>query len=137
MSNSRIARAQIKKPASVSTNNPSFYFVHGFFVGLSINPEIVQPSIWLPKIFGDLNIVDEKQFGDMGGVIWLSNQVMQQAMDFSIKLPAQCKLSPSDFEGSLKIGAPLPQWCGGLLASFKLINKRKLNQSQKEILANS
>ncbi|MFQ3232053.1 MAG: yecA family protein [Reinekea sp.] len=135
MSNSRTARAQIKKLAYVSSNNPSFYFVHGFIVGLSINPELVQPSTWLPKLFGDLNIVDEQQFSDMDGVMWLSNEVMQQAMDFSIKLPAQCKLSPSDFEGSLKKDAPLPQWCIGLLASFELIDKRNLNTSQKDVLA--
>ena len=135
MSNSRTARAQIKKLASFSTNNPSFYFVHGFFVGLSINPEMVQPAAWLPKLFGDLNIVDEKQFENMDGVMWQCNKVMQQAIDFSIKLPAQCKLSPSDFEASLKPDAPLPQWCNGLLTAFKLINKRKLNKPQQALLA--
>lgn len=137
MPNSRTARTQIKKLASISTHNPSFYFVHGFIVGLAINPEMIQPSKWLPTLFGDLNIVDDEQFSHMDGVMWLSNEVMQQAMDFSIKLPAQCKLSPSDVEGSLKIDAPLPQWCRGLIASFKLIDKRNLNPSQKDVLASA
>ncbi|MFT4809736.1 MAG: yecA family protein [Paraglaciecola sp.] len=135
MFNSRTARTQIKKLACISTNNPSFYFVHGFFVGLAINPETIPPSTWLPKLFGELNVVDEKQLGNMDGVMWQHNKVMQQAIDFSIKLPAQCKLSPTNFAESLKSDAPLPQWCNGLLKAFKLINKQKLTKSQKDLLS--
>jgi yecA family protein len=135
MFNSRTARTQIKKLACISTNNPSFYFVHGFFVGLAINPETIPPSTWLPKLFGELNVVDEKQLGNIDGVMWQYNKVMQQAIDFSIKLPAQCKLSPTNFTESLKSDAPLPQWCSGLLTAFKLINKQKLTKSQKDLLS--
>jgi hypothetical protein len=78
------------------------------FFGLAINPEMIPPSTLLPKLFSELNIVDERQFGNMDGVMWQCNKVMQQAIDLSIKLPAQCKLSPSDFEGSLKKDSPLP-----------------------------
>jgi yecA family protein len=130
MFNSRTARTQIKKLASISTNNPSFYFVHGFFVGLAINPETIPPSTWLPKLFGELNVVDEKQLGNMDGVMWQCNKVMQQAIDFSIKLPAQCKLSPANFAESLKSDAPLPQWCNGLLTAFKASTNSKNSSSR-------
>jgi len=113
--------------------------VHGYFVGLAINPHMIPPSNWLPKLFADINLEDEDgdQFKDMDGVMWQFNQVMQQALDYSIKLPAQCKLSPTDFEGSLAKDAPLPQWCDGIIAGLKLIDKRTLNKSQKEELKKS
>ena len=137
MSNSRTARAQINRFSCASSNHPSFYFVHGYFVGLAINPQMIPPSNWLPKLFVRISVENENQFKDIDGVMWQFNQVMQQAMDYSIKLPAQCKLSPTDFEGSLTKGAPLPQWCDGLIAGLKLIDKRTLNKSQKEELKKS
>lgn len=137
MSNSRTARAQINRFSAASSHNPSFYFVHGYFVGLAINPQMIPPSNWLPKLFAGINVEDENQFKDIDGVMWQFNQVMQQAMDYNIKLPAQCKLSPTDFEGSLTKDAPLPQWCDGLIAGLKLIDKRTLNKSQKEELKQS
>jgi yecA family protein len=134
MSDPRTARAQIKKFAAVSKNKPSFYYVHGYFVALAINPQMIPPSNWLTKVFVGLEIQDEVQFDDMAGLMWQFNDVMQHAMSDSIKLPAQCKLSPTDFEGSLKKDAPLPQWCTGLLAGLKLIDKRALTKGQKAIL---
>ncbi|MFT4940649.1 MAG: hypothetical protein ACI88A_003706 [Paraglaciecola sp.] len=134
MSNSRTARTQIKKMAQASVNKPSFYYVHGFFVGLAVSPEMLPFSKWLNVLFVDLHFPESEEMPDMNGLMWQYNQVMDECIDSTIKLPAQCKLSPTNFKASLQADEPLPQWCSGFITALDLIDERALSEEQKDAL---
>lgn len=134
MSNSRTARAQIQKMARGSKYNPSFYYVHGFLVGLAVSPEMIPLDKWLDALFVDLHLPKSDKMPEMNGLLWQYKEVMEKCVDGTIKLPAQCKLSPTNFKASLHAEEPLPQWCSGFVAALDMIDGRSLSEEQEEVL---
>ena len=123
-------RNQVIKFSALSTLNPDYYFIQGYFMAIGANPHLIKTSQWMQELFGEVDFSVEEQTDYVQALMQLYNQHMNNIMEADIKLPAKCTLSKTDLAASLAAGAPLPNWCLGMLKGLKLINKKQLTSSQ-------
>lgn len=120
--------------SSLSDKKPSLMYIHGFFTGIASHPDVVPFGQWFETLFGDIHFQAESQQKLIDSLMVMHNKLMLEITNENFRLPAKCKLSKSDYQASLRKGEPLPEWCAGMLASLKFIDRRTLTKSQKEAL---
>lgn len=111
-------------------------FIHGYVTGIAAHPDVVPFGQWFERLFGNIHFIVESHQQLMDSFMSMYNELMLQITDGKFKLPAKCKLSKTNYQASLKKGEPLPEWCAGMLAGLKFIDKRSLTKLQKQELKN-
>jgi uncharacterized protein len=90
----------------------------GFLLTVASAPELIQPSEWIPFIFGG----EEPEFDDMeqvqqsmGTLMSLYNEANDVVRAEGQRLPDGCEFY-DDLLANLEPGAPISQWCRGFAA---------------------
>lgn len=135
MTSKRQIRSNLDKLLSLSSKRPDYYYVHGFITGLAVGPEMIMPSQWQPQLLGEIEFESESQLELLQSLNDFYNNIMQDAMNDALQLPAQCKFSPDKPELSLSAEQPLPQWCTGFLTSLNLIDQSLLSEHKFNIFS--
>ncbi|MFS1702654.1 UPF0149 family protein [Alteromonas sp. AMM-1] len=130
-------RKQLTILSELSEKQPGYYYIHGYFCGLACAPTLIKPSQWLPALLGDIHFESESQLTLNDALFQLYNQIMDEALNRCVTIPAQCKLSKKDIKVSLAEQQPLPQWCLGVLDSFEWIETDILTPDEFDIFADS
>ena len=94
-----------------------YHGLQGFFFTLACAPELVQPSEWLPVVFGDENpgfSDDEETRAAMERILGLYNHIMHQTLEGEAGLPADCEFR-EEVLANLEEDAPISQWSSGFL----------------------
>ena len=101
-----------------STNAPvgtlNLNQLKGFLFCISCSPDLLQPSFWLPEVFGGEMPVFEQEadFWFIEAVLRLYNQITAEVLERNPKLPASCRLDRV-IRNNFQSGNGLHDWCSG------------------------
>jgi uncharacterized protein len=94
-----------------------FHQLQGFLFALASAPELVQPSEWLPIVFGGQMPTPSKMTQVqpmMGSLMELYNEINGDVVERGGRLPADCAFRP-DTLSNLEPDAPISQWSRGFI----------------------
>ncbi|MCH7991229.1 MAG: UPF0149 family protein [Gemmatimonadetes bacterium] len=89
--------------------------MQGFLFAVACAPEMVVPSEWIPRIFGEDGPLFKKPTEAealMGGLMALFNEFAPEADGPDARLPADCAFR-KDPVANLEADAPVAKWCRG------------------------
>ena len=101
------------RPAGTLT----YHELQGFLFTVVSAPELIQPSEWLPIVFGDQEVdyaSAEKAAAIIGQIMALYNTTNAAVLDPPTLLPADCSLR-DDVLANFEDDAPIAQWSRGFL----------------------
>ncbi|HEY7883605.1 MAG TPA: YecA family protein, partial [Cellvibrionaceae bacterium] len=94
----------------------------GYLFAVCTTPALLQPSAWLPGIFGsDMPELQADEAENFGHIIQLYNQINDDVIAGSPKLPPGCKLAKTP-EDNFKPGHPLHDWAEGFSRAMSLFD---------------
>ncbi|MEJ6476702.1 hypothetical protein [Pseudoalteromonas piscicida] len=108
---------------------PDYYFVEGFLIGKVVINDIAEIHEWLLELFGEYTSIYRVQ---LEALMNLHEQCVSSLDGKTYKLPKECALSKQDFAASLAQGAPLPNFCLGLLKALDKVSIEYLSEVQKD-----
>jgi uncharacterized protein len=95
----------------------------GFLFAIATAPELVQPSGWLPIVFGGempkWKSLDEAK-SILNALMALYNKINTDVIEGRPRLPASCKARPITFD-NFGPEAPLGQWARGFSTGFSFL----------------
>lgn len=100
----------------------SFNQLKGYLFSICCTPALLQPSFWLPEVFGgEMPAFEREQdFWVIEAVMKLYNQVSNEVLEGNPKLPANCKVAAEVGE-NFKPGSALHEWSCGFDMGLTLV----------------
>ena len=103
----------------------SYHELQGFLFTVVSAPELIQPSEWLPIVFGDQEVdyaSAEKAEAIIGQIMALYNTTNAAVLDPPTLLPADCQLR-DDVLANFADEAPIAQWSRGFLLGHEWLEE--------------
>jgi yecA family protein len=106
--------AEFLQSGSVPANTLTFHQLQGFLFNVCCTPVMLQPSLWLPVVFGnqELEFESEEDSWVLKALIDLYNEINFGVLEDCPRLPAECQLT-SEVSDNFKPGSALHEWCSG------------------------
>lgn len=92
----------------------TFNQLKGYLLSICCTPAFLQPSVWLPEVFGGEMpaFESEQNLWVIEAVMKLYNQINAEVLEGNPKLPANCKIVVG-VSNNFKLGNALHEWCWG------------------------
>ncbi|WP_269203516.1 UPF0149 family protein [Pseudoalteromonas luteoviolacea] len=121
----------ITKLSSQSELQPNMFFIEGYIMGLGVTPQTVLPSLWIKRLFGE---IEPNQEAQLKSLMEFYNMCMDRIMCNTLELPKTCVLPASNLQSALQESMPLPSYCKGMLAALSFVDRSELrNEQLKEL----
>jgi uncharacterized protein len=109
--------------ATVPTQTMSLNQLKGFLFCISTTPDAVNPSQWLPAVFGGQlpEMRTEADAWPIHAIMRLYNQIHSQVLAGNPRLPDRCRLDSQAMHLNFKPGSPLHEWSYGFEQGMQLV----------------
>ena len=106
--------ADFLQSGSVPANTLTIHQLQGFLFNICCTPLMLQPSGWLPVVFGnrELELESEKDTWVFKALMDLYNVINFGVLEGCPRLPAECQLA-SEVSDNFKPPSALHEWCSG------------------------
>ena len=95
----------------------------GFLFGVACCPDMVHPSEWIPLILEETAFADDQEMSQvMPILIALYNQINNQILHGTAKLPKECRVLP-DTMSNFADTAPIHQWSQGFMKGYSWLSE--------------